>query len=65
MVLKLVSVLAEQLEKRTKVEVTVRWIRAVLQSHGEYLRSSLQLSLPYLRILHNTLSMYDEQFRKV
>ena len=65
MVLRLVGLLAEQLEKKQKVEVNIRWIRGILQTHGEFFRNNLQVSLPYLRLLHNILSLYDEQFRKL
>ena len=65
MVLKLVGTLVEQLERKEKVEANIHWIRCILQSHGEYFRNNLNSSLPYLRLMHNILSMYDVQFRKL
>jgi len=65
MCLRLIGLLAEQLEQKQHVELNIKWIRNILQAHGDYLRNNLTVSLPYLRLVHNILAMYDEQFRKL
>lgn len=65
MLLRFVTLLCEQLEGRQNVEANVRWVRCVLQSHGDFFRENLRVTLPYLRLLHNVLALYDDQFRKL
>lgn len=65
MILRFIALLSEQLEGKENVEINIRWIRCILQSHGDYFRENLHVTLPYLRLLHNILALYDNQFRKL
>jgi len=61
--LKFLGILANELEQKTHVELTVHWIRSMLSASGEFIKEHLQRALPYLRMLQRNIAIFDEIFR--